>query len=221
MACGRARSKFSATIRSVPPAIGTASGCAAFMASACSQVSGARISTGSSMMHGCRPHVASGGCRTRSSPRPTTTRAACRRSATRPWSSSSRRAWRPSRIGQYLVSLPAGDGTVRAGRAGLRDLPLRRWRARRAVLSGGDALALHAGGFVYLPGDDAYDIAAGDQPGAAADRQAPLRAASRTSTRPARAVGPPRRRALRRHRRARLPPPRAAAHRPTRPSTST
>jgi len=33
-----------------------------------------------------------------------------------------------------------------------------------AVLSGGDALALHPGGFVYLPGDDAYHVAAGERP---------------------------------------------------------
>ena len=33
-----------------------------------------------------------------------------------------------------------------------------------AVLSGGDALPLHAGGFVYLPGDDVYHVAAGEQP---------------------------------------------------------
>ena len=32
------------------------------------------------------------------------------------------------------------------------------------MLSGGDALALHAGGFAYLPGDDVYQIAAGEQP---------------------------------------------------------
>jgi glyoxylate utilization-related uncharacterized protein len=33
-----------------------------------------------------------------------------------------------------------------------------------AVLAGGDAFALHAGGFVYLPGDDAYHVAAGERP---------------------------------------------------------
>ena len=65
----------------------------------------------------------------------------------------------PSRIGEYLVSLPAGGGHGAPGRAGLRDVPLRRWRATRRSLAGGDALALHAGGFAYLPGDDAYDVA--------------------------------------------------------------
>ncbi len=43
---GRERSKFSSTITSVPPLIGSASGCAAFAASASSQVAGCSSSIG-------------------------------------------------------------------------------------------------------------------------------------------------------------------------------
>jgi (S)-ureidoglycine aminohydrolase len=69
----------------------------------------------------------------------------------------------PSRIGEYLVSLPAGGGTVRPFEPGFETF-LYGLEGDAAVLSGGDALALHAGGFVYLPGDDAYHVAAGEHP---------------------------------------------------------
>ena len=69
----------------------------------------------------------------------------------------------PSRIGEYLVSLPAGAGTVRPVEPGFETF-LYGLEGDAAVLSGGDALALHAGGFAYLPGDDAYHVAAGERP---------------------------------------------------------
>ena len=69
----------------------------------------------------------------------------------------------PARIGQYLVSLAAGAGTPRAVEPGWETF-LYALEGEAAVLSGDDVLALHAGGFVYLPGDDVYEIAAGDQP---------------------------------------------------------
>jgi (S)-ureidoglycine aminohydrolase len=70
---------------------------------------------------------------------------------------------KPSRIGQYLVSLPAGAGTGRAVEQGWETF-LYALEGEAAVLSGGDVLPLHAGGFVYLPGDDVYEIAAGERP---------------------------------------------------------
>jgi (S)-ureidoglycine aminohydrolase len=69
----------------------------------------------------------------------------------------------PSRIGAYLVSLPGGQGTVRPVEPGFETF-LYGLEGEAAVLSGGDALALHAGGFAYLPGDDAYHVAAGEHP---------------------------------------------------------
>jgi (S)-ureidoglycine aminohydrolase len=69
----------------------------------------------------------------------------------------------PARVGQYLVSLPAGEGTVRPVEPGFETF-LYGLEGDAAVLSGGDALALHPGGFVYLPGDDAYHVAAGERP---------------------------------------------------------
>jgi (S)-ureidoglycine aminohydrolase len=58
----------------------------------------------------------------------------------------------PSRIGEYLVSLSGGQGTVRPVEPGFETF-LYGLEGEAAVLSGGDALALHAGGFAYLPGD--------------------------------------------------------------------
>jgi (S)-ureidoglycine aminohydrolase len=69
----------------------------------------------------------------------------------------------PSRIGEYLVSLPAGGGTPRPVAPGFETF-LYALEGEAAILSGGDARPLHAGGFAYLPGDDVFDIAAGDEP---------------------------------------------------------
>jgi (S)-ureidoglycine aminohydrolase len=69
----------------------------------------------------------------------------------------------PSRIGQYLVSLPAGAGTVRPVESGWETF-LYALQGEAAVLSGGEVLPLRGGGFVYLPGEDVHEIAAGDRP---------------------------------------------------------
>ena len=67
----------------------------------------------------------------------------------------------PSRIGQYLVSLPAGAGTARPVPPGFETF-LYALDGQATVRRGGDALALPAGGFAYLPADDGYEVAAGD-----------------------------------------------------------
>jgi (S)-ureidoglycine aminohydrolase len=69
----------------------------------------------------------------------------------------------PSRIGQYLVSLPAGGGTARPVAPGFETF-LYALEGQATVLIGGEVLALPAGAFAYLPGDDGYDVAAGDAP---------------------------------------------------------
>ena len=67
----------------------------------------------------------------------------------------------PSRIGQYLVSLPAGAGTARPVEPGWESF-FYALEGQATVLTAGDAVALHAGAFAYLPGDHAYDVAAGE-----------------------------------------------------------
>jgi (S)-ureidoglycine aminohydrolase len=69
----------------------------------------------------------------------------------------------PSRIGQYLVSVPAGAGTARPVEPGWESF-FYALEGEATLLTEGDALALPAGGFAYLPGDDVYEIAAGDDP---------------------------------------------------------
>jgi (S)-ureidoglycine aminohydrolase len=69
----------------------------------------------------------------------------------------------PSRIGEYLISLPADGGTTRPIEPGFETF-LYGLEGDAAILTGGDALSLHAGAFAYLPGDGVYDLAAGDQP---------------------------------------------------------
>ena len=69
----------------------------------------------------------------------------------------------PSRIGEYLVALPAGGGTAHAVDPGFETF-LYALEGEAAVLAGGGALPLHAGGFAYVPADEVYDISAGDQP---------------------------------------------------------
>jgi (S)-ureidoglycine aminohydrolase len=68
----------------------------------------------------------------------------------------------PSRIGEYLVTLPAGGGTAHAVEPGFETF-LYALDGEAAVLAGGGALPLHAGGFAYLPADEVYDVSAGDQ----------------------------------------------------------
>jgi (S)-ureidoglycine aminohydrolase len=69
----------------------------------------------------------------------------------------------PSRIGEYLVTLPAGAGTAHTVEPGFETF-LYALDGEAAVLAGGGALALHAGAFAYLPADEAYDVSARDRP---------------------------------------------------------
>jgi (S)-ureidoglycine aminohydrolase len=69
----------------------------------------------------------------------------------------------PSRIGQYLVSLPAGGGTTRPVGPGFETF-LYALEGEAALLAGGDVLPLRAGGFAYLPADAVYDLSAGERP---------------------------------------------------------
>jgi (S)-ureidoglycine aminohydrolase len=69
----------------------------------------------------------------------------------------------PSRIGEYLVSLPAGAGTARPVEPGFETF-LYALQGEATVLAAGEALPLHAGAFAYLPSQSAYDVAAGDHP---------------------------------------------------------
>jgi (S)-ureidoglycine aminohydrolase len=69
----------------------------------------------------------------------------------------------PSRIGEYLVLLPAGAGTTRPVPAGFETF-LYALEGDATVAASGETIALRAGAFAYLPADDAYDLAAGDQP---------------------------------------------------------
>ncbi len=70
----------------------------------------------------------------------------------------------PSRIGEYLVSLPAGGGTARPVEPGFETF-LYALEGEATILAGGDpALAVRAGGFAYLPAEESYDLAAGDRP---------------------------------------------------------
>jgi (S)-ureidoglycine aminohydrolase len=70
----------------------------------------------------------------------------------------------PARIGEYLVSLPAGGGTMRPVEPGFETFLYALEGEAEVVVVGTGALALHAGGFAYLPAEDSYDLVAGDQP---------------------------------------------------------
>jgi (S)-ureidoglycine aminohydrolase len=69
----------------------------------------------------------------------------------------------PSRIGQYLVSLPAGAATARPVEPGWETF-LYALEGEATVLTEGDALELPAGGFAYVGVDHGYDVAAGEHP---------------------------------------------------------
>lgn len=69
----------------------------------------------------------------------------------------------PSRIGEYLVSLPAGGGSVRALQPGLESL-LYGLSGAALIGAGGRELALGPGAYAYLPAQVAWTIEAGEQP---------------------------------------------------------
>jgi (S)-ureidoglycine aminohydrolase len=69
----------------------------------------------------------------------------------------------PSRIGVYLVSLPAGGGTTRPLAGGLETV-LYGLQGAAVGQSGGTELALGPGAYAYLPAGTAWTVAAGAQP---------------------------------------------------------
>jgi (S)-ureidoglycine aminohydrolase len=69
----------------------------------------------------------------------------------------------PSRIGEYLVALPAGGGTPHPVAAGFETF-LYGLDGEATALAGGRSLALRAGGFAYLPADASYELRASDAP---------------------------------------------------------
>ena len=115
----------------------------------------------------------------------------------------------PSRIGEYLIALPAGRRHDAAGRPRVRDVHLRARGRRDAV---GRELPLGAGALGVPARDGGVDCRGRRHGRAAPRRQAPLRADARPR-RPGRAPRPPRGRPVRGHARARLPPPRAPPRR--------
>ena len=92
----------------------------------------------------------------------------------------------PSRIGEYLVALPAGGATTRPVAAGFETF-LYGLDGDATLRAGGRELPLGAGAYAYLPEQESYELDAGDGPRADPDRQAPLRAARPATRRPARA----------------------------------
>ena len=116
----------------------------------------------------------------------------------------------PARIGEYLLALPAGGGTTEPVAPGFETF-LYALDGDATASSGGDELALARGRFRLHPGGGVVHARRGRRAGAAPDAQAPLRAVARPR-RPRAAGRAPRRRAVRRHPGAGLPPPGAAAH---------
>jgi (S)-ureidoglycine aminohydrolase len=69
----------------------------------------------------------------------------------------------PSRIGEYLVALPAGGGTTEPVAPGFETFVYALEGAARAAVDGA-GIALPAGGFAYIPSRSSYELAAGDEP---------------------------------------------------------
>jgi (S)-ureidoglycine aminohydrolase len=68
----------------------------------------------------------------------------------------------PSRIGEYLVALPAGGGTLRPVAAG-RETFLYGLTGAAVLSAGGASHAVGAGAFAYVPASMGWTIAAGGQ----------------------------------------------------------
>jgi (S)-ureidoglycine aminohydrolase len=68
----------------------------------------------------------------------------------------------PSRIGEYLVSLDAGGGTLRRVGAGYERFFYVLDGAVTLITTGSERRALTPGGYAYLPSDAAYELRAGD-----------------------------------------------------------
>src|SRR5215218_10078070 len=68
----------------------------------------------------------------------------------------------PSRIGEYLVSLNPGGGTVRRVGAGYERFFYVLDGTVTLITAASERRALTAGGFAYLPSDMAYELQVGD-----------------------------------------------------------
>jgi (S)-ureidoglycine aminohydrolase len=69
----------------------------------------------------------------------------------------------PSRIGQYLLALPAGGGTTEPVAAGFETF-LYALEGGASGAAGGSELSLRAGGFAYIPATESFTLAAGAEP---------------------------------------------------------
>jgi len=69
----------------------------------------------------------------------------------------------PSRIGQYLLALPAGGGTSEPVARGFETFLYALGGAASAAV-GATELPLRAGGFAYVPATDSFTLSAGDEP---------------------------------------------------------
>ena len=69
----------------------------------------------------------------------------------------------PSRIGQYLLALPAGGGTIEPIAPGFETF-LYALEGEATASAGGRELSLRAGGFAYLPAEASLTLDAGDEP---------------------------------------------------------
>jgi (S)-ureidoglycine aminohydrolase len=68
----------------------------------------------------------------------------------------------PSRIGEYLVALPAGASTAHAVQPGFETF-LYALDGEAAMRAGAGTLPLPAGGYAYLPAEAGYELRAGDE----------------------------------------------------------
>jgi (S)-ureidoglycine aminohydrolase len=69
----------------------------------------------------------------------------------------------PSRIGEYLVALPAGGGTAEPVAPGFETF-LYALDGEATVTADGDELSLRAGAFAYLPATASFELSAGSSP---------------------------------------------------------
>ena len=69
----------------------------------------------------------------------------------------------PARIGEYLIALPAGGGTVRPVAPGFESF-LYALDGEAVLRAGGAEIPLGAGAYAYLPEERGYELAAGGAP---------------------------------------------------------
>jgi (S)-ureidoglycine aminohydrolase len=69
----------------------------------------------------------------------------------------------PSRIGQYLLALPAGGGTTEPVAPGFETF-LYALEGGASAAAGGAELSLRAGAFAYIPATESFTVSAGGEP---------------------------------------------------------